>query len=173
MAFCKALVVLRNRKTVLDCAALEIFFDLIKIRDKRLRFLFFSFLTRKPFNGFFNFHDIFFLFFLLFSIFYFLINFYFTFYFPSFYFIFIFYKIYKVFIIGLALLYLFIFWRMVLHFSKFICGSVVSHLRKVKNERKDHKVIAELHCYLFSRLMDSRSVVARAALLVCYIFVHF
>lgn len=86
MAFCSALVVLRNRKMVPPLELLEVFFELVKCDDKHLR--------------------------------------------------------------------------------KFIYGSVISHLRKLKNGKYDQRLIGRMQAFLFAKLKDSRSIVTRTAQLV-------
>lgn len=86
MAFCKALVVLRNKKLAAPVELLELFFELVKCPDKQLR--------------------------------------------------------------------------------RFVYGSVVSHLRRLKNGKSNQKLIGRLQSFLFSKLKDSRSIVARVAELV-------
>lgn len=85
MSFCKAVVVLRNRKVIPALDALELFFELVKCEDKILR--------------------------------------------------------------------------------KFIYGSIISQLKKLSNGRRYQK-LCEIQKFLFAKLKDSRSIVARTAQLV-------
>uniref|UniRef100_A0A183U3L4 Protein SDA1 n=1 Tax=Toxocara canis TaxID=6265 RepID=A0A183U3L4_TOXCA len=86
MAFCKALIVLRNHKVVPPLDVLQLSFELVKCEDKPLR--------------------------------------------------------------------------------KFIFGAVISLLRKVGKEKRDQKLLSKIQSFLFAKLKDSRSIVARTAELI-------
>uniref|UniRef100_A0A914ZVM1 Protein SDA1 n=2 Tax=Parascaris univalens TaxID=6257 RepID=A0A914ZVM1_PARUN len=86
MAFCKALVVLRNHKVVPPLDVLELFFELLKCSDKPLR--------------------------------------------------------------------------------KFIYGAVISQLRRISKEKRDQQLLSRMQSFLFAKLKDSRSIVARTAELI-------
>ncbi|CAB3396965.1 unnamed protein product [Caenorhabditis bovis] len=87
MAFCKALVLLRNQELINQVELIEVFIELIKVEDKHLR--------------------------------------------------------------------------------KFVLSSISSHLKRIYNKKKDVKMLGKIQNLVFAKMKDSRSIVARAAQLVC------
>nr|pir hypothetical protein Y39B6B.a [imported] - Caenorhabditis elegans [Caenorhabditis elegans] len=87
MAFCKALVLLRNQDMIDPIILMETFFELVKVEDKVLR--------------------------------------------------------------------------------KFLLSSISAHLKRVYHKKKDVKMLGKIQNLCFSKMKDSRSIVARAAQLVC------